>query len=169
MALYNSADGDNWTDKSDWLSDRPTGQWYGVTTDVNGSVTHLDLNNNELSGEVPPELGSLSNLQSLRLGSNELSSEIPSELGSLSDLQWLNLSSNQLSGEIPKELGSLSNLQNLWLDCNQGLSGPLPGSLTGLNAFSRLDLRDTQLCALSDDAFQRWLLGVLEKSGVVTC
>ena len=121
VAFYNSADGDNWTDKSEWLSDRPTGQWYGVTTDVNGSVTHLDLNNNELSGEIPPELG------------------------------------------------SLSSLQDLWLDGNQGLSGPLPGSLTGLNALSRLDLRDTQLCALPDDAFQGWLRGVNGKSGVVTC
>ena len=110
VAFYNSADGDNWTDKSEWLSDRPTGQWYGVTTDVNGSVTHLDLNNNELSGEIPAELGSLSNLQ------------------------WLNLRHNRLSGEIPPELGSLSSLQDLWLDGNQGLSGPLPGSLTGLNA-----------------------------------
>ena len=145
MALYNSADGDDWVYQSDCLSDRPIGEWRGVTTDDNGRVTHLSLSRDQMSGEIPPELGSLTNLQVLSLWGNEL------------------------RGEIPAELGSLSNLQRLNLSFNLGLSGPLPGSLTGLNALSRLDLRDTQLCAPSDDAFQRWLLGVLEKSGVVTC
>ena len=64
-----------------------------------------------MSGEIPPELGSLSNLTVLVLSVNELSGEIPAELGSLSNLTDLYLSSNELSGEIPAELGSLSNLR----------------------------------------------------------
>ena len=43
-------------------------------------MTVLGLKNNELSGEVPPELGSLSNLESLRLNGNELSGCVPSSL-----------------------------------------------------------------------------------------
>ena len=145
VAFYNSADGDNWTDKSEWLSDRPTGQWYGVTTDVNGSVTHLDLNNNELSGEIPAELGSLSNLLSLYL------------------------LDNQLSGAIPVEMGSLSKLQTLWIHGNSTLSGPLPKSLTGLTSLLYLNLDGTELCAPMDDGFQMWLQGVENKDGVVNC
>ena len=39
-----------------------------------------------MSGEIPAELGSLSNLERLSLGNNDLSGEIPAELGSLSNL-----------------------------------------------------------------------------------
>ena len=45
-----------------------------------------------------------------------MSGEIPAELGSLSNLQRLYLNDNGLSGEIPAELGSLSNLTDLRLN-----------------------------------------------------
>ena len=59
---------------------------------------------NALSGEIPPELGSLSNLWSLELKDNDLSGEIPPELGSLSNLRALDLSGNELSGCVPSSL-----------------------------------------------------------------
>ena len=40
-----------------------------------------------MTGEIPPELGKLSNLEILELYGNGLSGEIPSELGSLSNLE----------------------------------------------------------------------------------
>ena len=46
----------------------------------------MNLSVNALSGEIPPELGSLSNLTQLWLTENALSGEIPAELGSLSNL-----------------------------------------------------------------------------------
>ena len=57
VALYNATDGPNWTRNNNWLSDVPTSEWEGVTTDDNGRVTELDLRRNQLSGEIPPELG----------------------------------------------------------------------------------------------------------------
>ena len=60
-----------------------------------------------------------------------MTGEIPSELGSLSNLKRLELSGNDLSGEIPSELGSLSNLEVLGLDFNQ-LTGCIPGGLRGV-------------------------------------
>ena len=37
-----------------------------------------------------------------------MTGEIPAELGNLSNLEWLRLDDNQLTGEIPAELGNLS-------------------------------------------------------------
>ena len=83
---------------------------------------------NRLTGEIPPEFGSLSNLTVLDLSYNDLSGEIPAELGSLSNLTQLWLTENVLTGEIPAWLGSLSNLTHLYLRQND-LSGCIPSSL----------------------------------------
>ena len=125
VALYCATGGPDWSNNTNWLSDEPLSKWYGVRTDHEGRVTHVELQENQLSGEIPPELGALSNLTSLSLWYNQLSGTIPSELGNLAKLEWLYLNDNQLSGEIPPELGALSNLTSLWLSSNQ-LSGTIP-------------------------------------------
>ena len=113
VALCNATDCENWGNNAYWLSGFPLHSWKGVSTNVDGRVTQLRLANNALSGEIPAELGSLSNLRDLFLDGNALSGEIPPELGSLSNLSSLSLNNNQLSGEIPPELGSLSKLTSL--------------------------------------------------------
>ena len=40
-----------------------------------------------------------------------MTGEIPSELGGLSNLRMLSLDNNRLTGEIPPELGGLSNTE----------------------------------------------------------
>ena len=45
------------------------------------------------------------NLQYLYLQYNQLTGEIPKEIGKLTQLQKLYLFNNQLTGEIPKEIG----------------------------------------------------------------
>ena len=147
VALYNATDGENWDRSANWLSDAPLGEWEGVTTDDDGRVTRLQLDNNKLSWEIPAELGSLSNLEWLSLrGSFELSGEIPAELGSLSNLEWLSLrGSFELSGEIPAELGSLSNLTYLDLSHNFELSGEIPAELGSLPNLERLLLGGNEL------------------------
>ena len=128
VVFYNATDGPNWEDNDSWLSDAPLGEWEGVTIDSNGRVTDLDLFENQLSGEIPSELGSLASLTLLGLGFNELSGEIPPELGGLVSLTALFLQENELSGEIPPELGNLANLKVLYLAGNQ-LNGCVPASL----------------------------------------
>jgi hypothetical protein len=168
IALYNSADGDNWLDKTNWLGTVGTEcTWFGVVCDganvrqlslisnqLNGSIppeledlsslTDLDLNTNLLSGSIPPELGSLSSLTVLNLRANQLSGNIPPELGDLSSLTLLNLRANQLSGSIPVELGKLSSLTQLSLGSNQ-LSGSIPVELGSLSSLLRLYLHSNQL------------------------
>ena len=92
VALYNATDGENWTFSDSWLSDAPLGEWEYVTTNDDGHVTGLDLNFNGLSGEIPAELGSLSNLRGLYLHENDLSGCVPSSLAaSLLGFDYSNL------------------------------------------------------------------------------
>ena len=126
VALYNAANGDNWQDSTNWLSDDvPLGEWYGVDTDASGRVTGLIFHGNNLTGTIPAELGSLSSLITLHLDDNEMTGTIPPELGSLSNLNELDLADNNLTGTIPPELGNLSNLT--WLDLgDNNLTGTIP-------------------------------------------
>ena len=161
MALHNATDGSNWANNTNWLSDRPLGEWHGITTDANGRVTELNLPDNWLSGSIPPRLGGLSHLLVINLGNdfgscdssgcepssataNRLSGEMPSELGNLSNLQSLNLNYNQLSGGIPSQLGDLPNLRSLDLYGNP-LGGTIPSQLGDLANLRELDLGYSQL------------------------
>ena len=67
--LYNATGGPNWSGNYNWLSFEPISEWEGVITDGNGRVIELKLTENQLSGEIPPELGNLANLRRLFLRS----------------------------------------------------------------------------------------------------
>ena len=159
VALYNATGGANWGRNRNWLSNAPIGAWHGVTTDSDGRVTHLHLDLNQLTGEIPAELGSLTNLTQLSLEGNQLTGEIPAELGGLTNLKGLSLEGNQLTGEIPAELGGLTNLKGLsgvelggltnlrWLvlERNQ-LTGAIPAELGGLTNLRWLVLESWGAC-----------------------
>ena len=118
VALYHATNGDDWRNNGNWLSDDvPIYRWHGVDAYVQGyigRVFSLNLSDNGLAGEIPPEIGDLSALHHLDLSDNGLTGEIPSEIGSLARLLDLDLSHNSLHGQIPIGLGNLSNLR--WLN-----------------------------------------------------
>ena len=144
IALYHATDGPNWKNKYNWLSDAPISEWHGVTTNSDGRVVELFLFDNGLSGEIPPELGNLTDLTALTLISNWLSGEIPLELSRLTKLTWLSLDGNQLSGEIPRELAKLTHLESLGLSENR-LSGEIPRELGSLSNLELLFLNNNRL------------------------
>ncbi len=157
VALYGAADGENWTNNANWLSDRPLGDWYGVVTDGDGRVIAVDLSENRLAGTIPsalegltrlatlnlrendltgalpPEIGNLTRLREIDLGQADLSGEIPTTLGKLVELRRLNLEYVPFTGSIPPELGALAKLEFLNLFRNR-LSGRLPAELGQLRS-----------------------------------
>jgi Leucine-rich repeat (LRR) protein len=67
----------------------------------------LELNDNDLTGTLPTELGLLTSLMFIRrVPINSLGGSLPPELGSLSHMRYAGLSHNQFTGTLPKEYGS---------------------------------------------------------------
>lgn len=165
VRLYEATEGPNWKNNTNWLTEAPLREWYGVSADAGGRVRRLDLSFNGLHGVVPPEIGGLSNLQSLSLvtaargltgpippelgqlrqlqqlilSGNGFVGPIPPEIGNASSLRWLDLANNHLTGAIPRELGQLTRLEVLSLELNS-LSGELPSALADLARLESLQL-----------------------------
>ncbi|KAH7669447.1 Leucine-rich repeat protein [Dioscorea alata] len=99
-----------------------------------GYINYIDFSNNELSGNIPEEFGSLYGLQTLNLSGNFLEGEIPDKLGRMQQLELLDLSRNKLSGSIPATLSNLTFLEHFNVSYNN-LSGRIP-SRNQFNTFN---------------------------------
>ena len=90
--------------------------------------------NYELSGNLPPEIGNLTELKIISLESNNIIGSLPPEIGNLINLNELYLDGNQFEGEIPPSIWGLTNLTKLTLG-GSDISGTIPieiGELTNL-------------------------------------
>jgi hypothetical protein len=146
--FYFSTGGDTWTrcgaDESHSSCDGATGEvrflsdaheceWYGISCDEINSITKIAFEKNNLKGQIPEEVSSLSRLVTLSLEKMSLRGTIPSSLGSLTNLLSLDLDFNDLTGTIPPELGNIHELKLLDLNDNK-----LSGSLDALAGFEHL-------------------------------
>jgi hypothetical protein len=154
LALYDSTNGEGWTDNIKWLTNNKPCGWFGVMC-VNGHVAYLALADNRLSGPLPTGLDALSELKGFELHTNQLNGTIPPDLGNLAKLESFYLYSNQLSGAIPPKLGDLTNLNYLRLHEND-LCGDIPVELMNLTNILGLSLDNNHLTA-SDPDLIVWL------------
>ena len=84
QSLYKATDGPDWRESDGWLGGPVLGEWHGVGVDTLGRVTAIDLESNDLAGQVPSNLGYLSELMELRIGGNSaLSGRLPVSLAGL--------------------------------------------------------------------------------------
>ncbi|MED6106704.1 hypothetical protein PIB30_007027 [Stylosanthes scabra] len=98
------------------------------------TMSALDLSSNQLTGEIPRELGVLSSLHTLNLSHNHLTGSIPESFHNLHSIESLDLSSNNLSGEIPPDLQDIYSLEIFNVSYNN-LSGIAPEG----NQFANFD------------------------------
>ncbi len=165
IALYKATDGDNWEENTNWCSDKDLNQWYGVKTE-NDRVTEINLMGNQLSGEIPAELGNLTGLKNLYLNHNNLVGQIPIELCHLIRLKNLRLDYNTLTGSIPTELCNLTYLETLRLG-NNDLTGVVPREISKLKKLKDLYLLYTYLSGeIPSELFELTELEDLEIGGI---
>ena len=149
VELYNSADGDNWSNNSNWLVGN-VDTWFGIGV-TGDRVTGIDLSNdganygNNLNGEITPFINFLPELTSLDLSGNPglAGTGIPTGIWDLTNLTFLSLSYNQLGGEIPPEVSNLINLTNLRLEGNE-MYGDIPAEIWTMTTLIDLSLNENQ-------------------------
>ncbi|XP_017239932.1 LRR receptor-like serine/threonine-protein kinase EFR [Daucus carota subsp. sativus] len=113
---------------------------------VNLSTTmdELYLNENQISGSIPREIGKLVNLAILSLAYNNLTGSLPSSIGSLKHLVILSLSYNKFTGDIPPTLGGCVMLEGLYLEGNL-LQGSIPSSFEVLRSLAFVDMSNNNI------------------------
>ena len=145
IEFYHAMDGDNWPEeyKTNWCSDKPIEEWYGV---------------NWLSSAPKPWVEEL-NVQSLGLDSSR---PIPESISRMGPIKFLWLSGNNFDGTIPEFLGWNYNLLHLELGNNK-LTGPFPKSFENfvqMPNFWALGIDDNKFNGTLPEAF---LLGIMDK------
>ncbi|XWS72591.1 hypothetical protein CRYUN_Cryun02cG0053000 [Craigia yunnanensis] len=99
------------------------------------SLEFLHLAGNFLNGNIPPELGN-----------------IPWQLGNISELQYHDIAGANLSGSIPWQLSNLTKLQSLFLFRNQ-LTGLIPLEFSRIVLLNNLDLSDNLISGPIPESF----------------
>ena len=106
-----------WTPQFDDLSENPWWSW--------SKLERFWLDANWMRGSIPSQIAEKwPNLRSLDLYDNELVGNLPPQLGLLTNLQKLQLHANQFSGIVPfRALFALPELTTLSVHDNAGLAG----------------------------------------------
>lgn len=140
----------------------PLPEWFG--TRLAPSISVLDLQQSNINGTIPVNIGNLKNLTRFLLSNNSLGGSIPPSFqnlslletldlsfnnftGSISDakfenlraLQFLSVRSNQIEGTILRNIGDLTQLDHLDFGNNK-LDGEIPSEIGTLNRLKFLDL-----------------------------
>lgn len=120
-------------------------QSLNLSGDISSSIcdlpnlSYLNLANNIFNQPIPLHLSQCSSLKSLNLSNNLIWGTIPSQISQFVSLSVLDLSRNHIEGNIPDSLGSLKNLQVLNMGSNL-LSGDVPQVFGNLTKLEVLDL-----------------------------
>jgi len=98
---------------------------FGLMT----GLSWLFMNDNDITGTLPTELGNLVNMTHMSFKDCLLEGTIPSEFGRMTKLENLFLETNSLTGSMPNEVCLLRNLAltQLVVDCSIGEEGPKVG------------------------------------------
>ena len=152
ILFYALTGGVNWHTNTNWLTDKPINQWYGVDVGSDGRVTDLILNYNNLVGQIPAELSDLTALRHLELRGNKLHGELP-DLSGMTELRWLDLAANW-NAELAETDDSgtpRAESARLTLFTENGFCGPIPDWMEDLDKLQVLNLSRNNLTGAAPD------------------
>ena len=130
--FYKAMDGDHWYNNTNWCSDKPINEWFGISGSYRPYVSTLYMPSNNLTGELPSGIISrMGPMAQFRLGDNHISGPFPKEITNNISLQYLELERNQITGELPEKLAELPILNKLSVSDNN-MTGRIPASVTRL-------------------------------------
>ncbi|XP_077241159.1 receptor protein kinase TMK1-like [Tasmannia lanceolata] len=109
-----------------WTDPDPC-KWKLVTCSAN-RVTAIQIGNQQLGGNLPPDIQNLTSLTRLELHLNNLTGSLPTLTG-LAQLQVLLLYNNSFSSIPQNFFSGLSSLQSVYLDYNPFSSWQIPNTL----------------------------------------
>ena len=135
IKLYQSTNGDNWTNNTNWCSDKPIEEWYGITCLDNGKY-ELRLNGNNLIGKIEQTFPD--DLISLVCDYNQLTSLDVSGCTSLENLYCVY---NQLTS---LDVSGCTSLEKLYCRENQLTSL----DVSGCTSLEKLYCHENQLTSL---------------------
>jgi hypothetical protein len=166
VKFFNEMGGKDWVNV--WNLNNPVNTWKGVELDENGNVIALSLAGNNLVGKLSDALmidGVLisKSLKYINLSGNKIVGQIPSNIGNLTNIEYLDLSNNLLNGDVSGEIGKLTNLVTLWLSFNQ--FNKIDIDFSRLASLRNLFLQNNNLETLPDNLFTIKQLEVLSLQG----
>jgi Leucine Rich Repeat len=158
-----------WFNQNNWLTDDEC-TWHGVTCilvtpgfrrrclkeatgrdrklqDGDKLVALVDLENNNLQGKIPPDLGLLRWLKTLNLSRNNIAGSIPSTLSKLEYLEEIYLDNNKLTGELTLDFSTMPELVTIDISNNQ-IGGPIPASMWTATELQRIYLSNNQFLGI---------------------
>lgn len=135
-----------WQKDENWMSGKSVCQWFGVDCEAvlgNGfrDVVHLNLTSNDVTGNIPLELRSLTNMIILDLSSNKLEGTIPAQVCRMDQIEYLLLQNNQLSGTIPAQISMMEGAYEIYLT-NNAFQGTIPAAISKLTNLRALNLAE---------------------------
>lgn len=159
MGVYHATRGEGWKKQQNWGTDEPTGSWQGVTVDSRGYVIELRLNDNNMEGVFPVDLGRLTELEVLNMDKNSLRGPLSeSALNHLEQLEVLSVRKNRFTGDIPyRVLSLLTKLRELWLSENE-FTGEMDLNLGNISQLSHFDVYHNHITGTIPEA-----IGYLER------
>lgn len=130
-------------------------------------IETLNLAYNRFKSLIPWQLGKMTSLLELRVSNNQLSGELPPEIGTggvrvtakktavttrVPTVRVIDVSNNQFSGGIPDEWGNITQLHELSA-VNCGLTGTLPATINNWQGISIVRLANNRLSGVIPEVY----------------
>lgn len=175
-----------WFNQNNWLTEDEC-TWHGVTCilvtpgfrrrhleeagglgrqlqDGDKLVALVNLENNNLQGKIPADIGLLKWLKTLNLSRNDVAGKIHASLSNLSFLEEVYLDDNKLTGELTMDFSALPYLVAIDVSSNN-LDGRIPDSIWSATGLEHINLSNNQFVdVISDDVEYLENLGMYIKA-----